>query len=386
MRAPLDWLLHAAIVVGPLALAPYRRRSGKGASSFPPGVLATALGMIAFAVSLGIAWASSRAFGFDLGRRGDAEGLGSAFGLFVLGPLDETLRVAAAVVPLRSKHMRRPYDAMRVSIGAAAGFVSMALAVRYWGQPVGLEDLVRGGLAGLGQVSLSSLWGYALGRERRRKPSGTAFSRAFLLAVLFSTLLSHLLWARGPRGLVAAAPLVITAVAISLVARRDLGRLGEETRSALLSRFLPVAPPSLDALRDALRRPERPMMLRWVLLGALVTIGVLTTSLTASVLLGRRLGIDFAAVDQPDSFERSVPPLVLLGLATLAAFPIAGFLVARASAARGVLEAALGATIAIASVVVLMGVAAPVAVAFGLAFAPIAFGLACAGAWAGIER
>jgi hypothetical protein len=32
----------------------------------------------------------------------------------------------------------------------------------------------------------------------------------------------------------------------------------------------------------------------------------------------------------------------------------------------------------------MLGLAAPVAVVFALAFAPIAFGLACAGAWVGI--
>ena len=33
---------------------------------------------------------------------------------------------------------------------------------------------------------------------------------------------------------------------------------------------------------------------------------------------------------------------------------------------------------------IMLGLAAPVAVVFALAFAPIAFGLACAGAWVGI--
>lgn len=386
MRSALDWALYGAVIALPLVFAPYRRRSVKGATSFPPGLLAIALGVLAFVASFLVGWLSGRLFDFEPPRQSSADGVQSAFGLFVLGPLDESLRVAAALLPLRSKHMRRPYDAMRISIGVAAGFTASALAFRYWGQPMGALELARGALAGLGQLALSSLWGYALGRERRRKPAGTAFSRAFFLAVLFSTLLSHLLWARGPNALVAAAPLVLSAVTVALVARRDLSRMGEETRSALLSRFLPVAPPSLDALREALRRPERPMMLRWILLGALVTVGVLTTALGASLLAGRELGIDFAAVDEADAFERSVPPLILLGLATLAAFPVAGFLVARASAARGVLEPALGATIAIVAVVVLLGLAAPVAVAFGLAFAPIAFGLACAGAWAGIER
>jgi hypothetical protein len=128
------------------------------------------------------------------------------------------------------------------------------------------------------------------------------------------------------------------------------------------------------------------MMLRWIGFGALVTIGVLTALLAGSVALGRNTGVDFAAVDQAEAFQRSAPPLILLGTAAFAAFPISGFLVARASSAHGVLEPALGASIAILGIVVLLGLAAPVAVVFGLALAPVAFALACAGAWAGLER
>jgi hypothetical protein len=59
-------------------------------------------------------------------------------------------------------------------------------------------------------------------------------------------------------------------------------------------------------------------------------------------------------------------------------------LVARASGADSVLEAALSTGLAIVGMLVMLGLAAPVAVVFALAFAPIAFGLACAGAWVGI--
>ena len=65
-------------------------------------------------------------------------------------------------------------------------------------------------------------------------------------------------------------------------------------------------------------------------------------------------------------------------------FPLPGYLVARASGADSVLEAALSTGLAIAGTLVMLGLAAPVAVVFALAFAPIAFALACAGAWIGI--
>jgi len=53
---------------------------------------------------------------------------------------------------------------------------------------------------------------------------------------------------------------------------------------------------------------------------------------------------------------------------------------------RSVLEPAIGAALAIAGVLVLLGLAAPLAVVFAVAFAPVAFSLACAGAWIGMDR
>jgi hypothetical protein len=51
-----------------------------------------------------------------------------------------------------------------------------------------------------------------------------------------------------------------------------------------------------------------------------------------------------------------------------------------------VLEPALASSIAILLILVLMGLAAPIAVVFGLAVAPPAFALACAGAFLGLSR
>jgi hypothetical protein len=112
----------------------------------------------------------------------------------------------------------------------------------------------------------------------------------------------------------------------------------------------------------------------------------MATTLAGAVALGHRIGVDFAAVDRGDTSTASVAPLVLIAAGAIAAFPIAGYLVARASATGSVLEPALSAALAILGSLVLLGLAAPIAVVFAIAFAPIAFGLACAGAWAGITR
>ena len=102
------------------------------------------------------------------------------------------------------------------------------------------------------------------------------------------------------------------------------------------------------------------------------------------MLLGRRLGVDFALADQTD--VRAAGPLVLLGAAVLLAFPVAGYLVARASGTHSLLEPALAAALTVALLVALLTLAAPTGVLFAFAVAPVALGLACAGAWVGIER
>ena len=125
-------------------------------------------------------------------------------------------------------------------------------------------------------------------------------------------------------------------------------------------------------------------MLRWVVLGAFVNVGLMVTLLVAAVALGHRLGVDFSAADESDM--TSAGPLALLGSALLASFPIAGYLVARASSSTGVLEPALAATVALASIVAILALVAPLGVLFALAVVPLAFGLACGGAWIGLER
>ncbi len=128
-------------------------------------------------------------------------------------------------------------------------------------------------------------------------------------------------------------------------------------------------------------------MVTWIGIGALVTTGVMTVAIACAVLLGHRIGIDFTAVDRGESAGMtSLAPLMLLAAAALLAFPFAGYLVARASSTRSVLEPAIAAGLAIAGSLVLLGLAAPVAVVFATAFAPVAFGLACIGAWMGITR
>ena len=61
--------------------------------------------------------------------------------------------------------------------------------------------------------------------------------------------------------------------------------------------------------------------------------------------------VDFSVVDEHDA--ATTAPLALLGVGLLAAFPVSGFLVARASNVPTLLEPALAAALAIAAVCVM---------------------------------
>ena len=157
----------------------------------------------------------------------------------------------------------------------------------------------------------------------------------------------------------------------------------EPDRQTLAKLHLPE-PPRLSLVTEALNPRDQPLMLRWVVLGAFVNVGLMFALLVAAVAVGHRLGVDFSAADESDM--TSAGPLALLGAALLASFPLAGYLVARASSAIGVLEPALAAALALASIVAILALVAPLGVLFALAVAPLAFGLACGGAWIGLER
>jgi len=125
-------------------------------------------------------------------------------------------------------------------------------------------------------------------------------------------------------------------------------------------------------------------MLHWIALGTLVTAGVGLVALGAALYAGHWMGLDFAAADESD--VRSNGPLVFLATAVGLAFPIAGYLVARASGTRSVLEPALGAALAVLVAVLFLSVTTPIAAIFALALTPIAFALASSGAWLAMDR
>lgn len=380
-------LLALFVLISLALFAPILRRDEDGRRRvFRAGLATLVLG----AIGAGLIALLVRLLRAELGiEPGASDVVATAFSVLIAGPMAETARALAVVGPLRSKELKRPIDAMRLAVGAATGYGVTSALLRASAAPtIDWLFVLRVALGLATHVSLSGLWGFAIGRERRRALGGRAFQRSFFATTLFGSVAENLLFEQGKLAIWAALPLALSGVITALVARRDLLAAGAQSDKPRLRRRLLRAPPSIEELEHALlRKPERPLLLRWIVFGALVTTGVLTALIAASIALGHRTGVDFAAVDNAaQSFEQSAPPLILLGTATLGSFPFAGYLIARASAARSVLEPALGSSVAIVGMVVLLGLAAPVAVVFALAVAPVAFALACGGAWIGLER
>ena len=147
------------------------------------------------------------------------------------------------------------------------------------------------------------------------------------------------------------------------------------------SLYVVSSPPSLGSVREAMRREGQPITFRWIVFGALVTVGAMTIGLALSIGFGHWAHVDFSIVDEHD--VTTTAPVALLGSGILLAFPVSGFVIARASNLPTMLEPALASGLAIVLILVLLGLAAPVALVFAFAFSPIAWALACAGAWVG---
>lgn len=309
------------------------------------------------------------------------------YAFLVAAPFEEAVKVAAAGPVWRWRSGRhRPIDGMAYATAAALGFGSAHNAVLLYEQPLTWIDPVRALLVAVAAPCIASLWGYALGRAPKRPMGGWAFNGAWFVASLGWATCQHVVFARGKSGMFGMIPVLLVAGVITVFGARDL--LQRETAKPVTPRKprISLPAPSIRSLREALRKSERPISLLWIAIGALVMVGVIIGMLVLAVMLGAKMGVDFGAVDRDASQAAAIVPILLLAAASVVAFPIAGWITARASSAQSVLEPAISAVLAIGGGVVLLGLAAPVAVVIGIACAPVAFGLACAGAWFGMDR
>ncbi len=305
--------------------------------------------------------------------------------LFV-APVREVAKVAAQWPAFRSKHFDEPLDGVVYSSAAALGFacIENALTLR---EHTGWIWIARTLVALPAHVFFAATWGYALGRAKKVKRPGAIFPAAFIVATLAHGLYAHLVYGRGSGALVGTVPLLLAMMVVAFFAVRDLeGRADRSDRASnLLERVSSVygvsGPPSLKTVREALRGDGQRITFRWVFFGALVTVGAMTAGFAASVAIGHYFQIPFDKVDEHDVSTTGY--VAILGVGVLAAFPLSGYLIAKASSLPTLIEPALASGLAIMFVLVLLGIAAPVALVFALAFSPIAWGLACAGAFVG---
>lgn len=381
----LGWLLPSALL--PLLAAfllPRLARFGFAASQTEGRdrnrlYLSLGLGMLAGGAGVLVASYVSHLTGIDPREQllGDWASLLALLVFFA--PIEEALKVAAFLPAYRLQWVLGRRTAIAHATSLALGYATIDTAFYLHGASVNALSLSRALLAVPTHVFAAAVWAYALARSQKLTGfRDRAFFVAWLLATVLHGLYDHLLFGRGLATIFAVLPLLAAMAAVGYFAARPL-IAGAPPSLPAIGKLPP--PPSMRAVREALRRAERPATLRWIAFGSLVTTGVMIASLALTIFVAHRMGIDFSAVDEGE--VTSTVPLVMLGGAVLGAFPLAGFLVARASSTGTILEPAMGAGLTIAGTLVLLGLAAPVAVVFGLAFAPVAFVLACAGAWVG---
>jgi hypothetical protein len=315
-----------------------------------------------------------------LGRGQRLEGLRGV----LLGALVSQLLLLLVVLPLRRRHLfqRRP-DGFLCATSAAAGLCAVQTVVFVRAGAVDALTVTRALLAVPASLFAAGLWGYFLGSQDPK--TWRAVLPAWFSGLVLQAVYDHLLFERGPGFAVALLPLLAVVVVGSREIIRELlhHTVSRAVAHAHLLGVLPE-PPSLSDLGEALRPSGHGVKIRWVLAGVFVLVGVTLTTLVLAVILGNRLGIDFARANEADLGANS--PLLLLGTAGLLGFPIAGYLVTRASGSVTVVEAALSAGLYLLGTFILVSMAEPLAAVFVLAVSPVAFALACTGAWWAARR
>jgi hypothetical protein len=290
-------------------------------------------------------------------------------------PLEEAAKVLVVWPTVMLRRLDGPGLGVVFAVCAASGFAAVETALIVAGAEPSALGLVRAAAGIPAHAFCAGLWGYALGARVRTESRW--FAPAWVAAVAIHALYDHIVFGRGPGLLVIAFPMLLAMGLVTWSALRDVAPSAGRGPHSL------PEPPSLREVRRALRRTDRPLVLRWIVAGAFVNLGAAMVCIGCAVFLARRFGIDMSLADEADM--RSNGPLVVLGIALMTAFPVAGYLVARASGAHTVLEPAFAAGLSLALTVAILSVTAPSAVIFAFAIAPVAFGLACGGAWFGMD-
>jgi hypothetical protein len=379
----MRWIL-CALVPGALFIALYRgahgRRPGTGPWIVTTFVLGAAGGLFAtYLTARASALTSLDSSIADAGVGGEL-----LYAFFVLAPVHEAATVAAVWPALVSRQITDAADGVGFAAAASLGFHVVDAAAVLRAHPVGAVWIARVLIALPANVFLACVWGYALGLAKRARGPSPVFPLAFVGAVAAHGLFAHEVYGRGAGALLAMLPLLGAMAAVAWLVGRDLPAPGPSASvapSLRLDRFR--RPPSLAAVRAAMRRADEPVRMGWIALGALVNLGAMVSGVAAAVLAARGLHVDFSTVDEQDVAAAS--PALLLGAGLLASFPMSSWLVARAANVRTLLEPALAAVVALGVTLATLSFVAPSSVLFAFLLSPVAWLLACAGAWMGLE-
>jgi hypothetical protein len=320
----------------------------------------------------------------------------------VLAPVEQAALVMVLWPVYRSQRLHRLSTALSAGLLVGLGF---SIADGGW------LIATSGGLGMLPRVLVrcahitGGAMGWAAAASYDQNHRTHWFPAVWLLAVVAQGFGNHVALGRGPGFSIAAAPTLLVMLVSAFAAlreprtqtpiARDSGAVeatfedGSLTRpSGILQRLSRVSifpeRPTIHQIRVAWKHQHRPALLHWIAAGSLICLGAQLVALGLSVAAARWLGMDLSRVD--DSDASATGPLMLMGIFVLTAFPIAGYLVALASAADSVFEPGMAALVAIVLVVALLSMTAPLGVVLALAIAPLAFGLACVGAWFGLRR
>lgn len=302
-------------------------------------------------------------------------------------PLEEGAKVLGVWPFYRARRLIDVRHALVFSALAGVGFAAGKASAVVLINEASSMAVVRALCCIIPHVVSAVAWGATLGV----RASTSRFALAWTLATLLRGGFDHIVFGRGPGVMISCLPLLLSLLGLAYVfARRSAARqaahtpvIGARSRRSRSS-GLWSEPPSVRQIWRSLQHERQPLMLQWIGLGMLVTAGVGLCALALALYAGHAIGLDFAAADEAD--VRSNGPLSFLALAVGSAFPISGYLVARASGTRSVLEPALGAALAVFGGVSFLSLTTPVAAIFALALTPIAFVLASGGAWFGIAR
>jgi hypothetical protein len=374
--------LAALVAAIPLAAAylVWRRMSRSRLMPSRPPLVMAGLGILLGALaSHGERWALDwMDLSFSAARSGDTGAIAAM--LLMAAPIEEGLKALLVWPSYVKRQILTSRLGLTFAVSAGAGFAGGEAFAVLAQHPLDALFTLRVVLGLPAHLFFAGLWGFALGSRRGRD---RWFPLAWSCSVVLHGLYAHIVMGRGPALLIAAVPVLALMVVAGLMVVRALNQ-GTSSSGSSSSRFNGPPVPSMSSMRAALQRPERPLMLHWIGLGALVTLGLVIVALASAVYLGHRLGIDFSLANE--SNLRSMGPLALLGSFVLLAFPCSGYLIARASAAQSVLEPAMASGLALLLVMVMLSVTEPVALVVAVAVAPVAFALACGGAWFALDR